>query len=104
MEINFIRLQQGKLGNKRVKVFHLPTRNESMIISIDETRPEVDLLTLAREFIEQEIYIGWPHLREAKVFAVSDGKTKIERTGIEQFDGNNGNGEFKLLSKQIKDQ
>lgn len=92
------------MENKRVKVFHQPTRNESMIISIDEDRPELDLIMLAQEFIGKEIYIGWPHLREAQVFAVSDAKTKIERTGIENFDGSNGNGEFKLLSKHVKDQ
>lgn len=89
---------------KRVKVFHQPTRNESMIISIDETPPQIDIQTLAQEFIGKELYVGWPHLREAKVFAVSDAKTKIEKTGIETFDGNNGNGEFRLLSKHVKDQ
>lgn len=89
---------------KRVKVFHLPTRNESMIIRIDETPPEVDIETLANQFINKEIYVGWPHLREAKVHAVSDTKVKIEHgTDIEKFDGANGNGEFKLLAKFVKD-
>lgn len=88
---------------KRVKVFHLPTRNESMIIRIDETPPDVDTATLGQEFLNKEIYVGWPHLREAKVFAVSDAKIKIETTGIEKFDGSNGNGEFKLLAKFVKD-
>lgn len=95
---------QGKLEMKRVKVFHQPTRNESMIISIDETRPEVDIQTLAAEYLDKEIYVGWPHLREAKVFAVSDAKTKIEKSGVETFDGSNGNGEFRLLAKHVKDQ
>lgn len=89
---------------KRVKVFHQPTRNESMIIRIDETPPEEDLLALAKHFMDKEVYIGWPHLREAKVCAVSDVKAKIEKTGIEYFKEGNGNMEFKLLSKHVKDQ
>lgn len=93
----------GKLEMKRVKVFHLPTRNESMIIRIDETPPNVDIKTLAEQFMNKEIYVGWPHLREAKVFAVSDAEVKIEKTGIEKFDGSNGNGEFKLLAKFVKE-
>lgn len=89
---------------KRVKVFHQPTRNESMIIRIEETPPDEDLVALAEHFIDREIYVGWPHLREAKVFAVSDIKGKIERTGIEHFKEGNGNMEYKLLAKHVKDQ
>lgn len=89
---------------KRVKVFHLPTRNDSMIITIDEEPLDVDIETLAQQFLDKEIYIGWPHLREAKVCAVSDIKTKIENTGIDKFDGSNGNGEFKILAKHVKEQ
>lgn len=90
------------MDTKRIKVFHQPTRNESMIIKIDETPLEVDLETLAKQFMNKEVYIGWPHLREAKVFAVSDAKAKIEATGIERIEG--GNNEFKLLAKHLKDQ
>lgn len=93
---------QGKLETKRVKVFHQPTRNESMIITIDEPPLEVDLVDLAKLYMNKEVYIGWPHLREAKVFAVSDSKAKIERTGMECIEG--GNNEFKLLAKHTKDQ
>lgn len=89
---------------KRVKVFHQPTRNESMIIRIDEIYPQEDLVALAERFMNKEIYIGWPHVREAKVCAVSDVKAKIDKTGIEHFKEGNGNIEFKLLSKHVKDQ
>lgn len=90
------------MESKRIKVFHQPTRNESMIVKIDEPPLDVDLVTLARQFMDKEIYIGWPHLRQAKVFAVSDAKTKIEKTGIDRIEG--GNGEFRLLAKHLKDQ
>lgn len=89
---------------KRVKVFHQPTRNESMIIRIDETPDEMDIETAAKHFIDKEVYIGWPHLREAKVHGITDAKTKIEKTGAEQFDSGIGNTEFKLLAKHVKDQ
>lgn len=64
----------------------------------------MDIQTLAEQYLDKEVYVGWPHLREAKVCAVSDIKTKIEVKGAEVFDGNNGNGEFKLLAKYVKDQ
>lgn len=80
----------------------MPTRNESMIIKIEEPPLDLDLQHLAMKFMSKEIYIGWPHLREAKVFAISDAKFKIERTGIEQVEG--GNNEFRLLAKHVKDQ
>lgn len=84
---------------KRIKVFQQPSRNESMIINIDEEPLNVDIQTLAKQFIGKEIYIGWPHLRLAKVFAVSDAKTRIEKSGVEDF--KEGNREFSLQSKFV---
>lgn len=85
-------------------MFHQPTRNESMIIKIDEIFPEMDMEALGQHFLDKEVYIGWPHLREAKVCAVSDHKTKVEQTGTEHFADATGNTEFKLLAKHVKDQ
>lgn len=84
---------------KRIKVFQQPSRNESMIISIDETPIEVNIKGLAKQFIGQEVFIGWPHLRLAKVFAVSDSKTRIEKSGIEEF--KEGNREFILQARHV---
>lgn len=84
---------------KRIKVFQQPSRNESMIISIDETPIEADIKALAKQFVGQEVYIGWPHLRLAKVFAVSDFKTRIEKSGIEEF--KEGNREFNLQARHV---
>lgn len=88
---------------KKIKVFQQPTRNESMVIRIDETPAELSIQEFADHFLGKEVYVGWPHLREAKVFAVSDEKTKIDSSGVEKFDAN-GNGEFRLLAKHIIDQ
>lgn len=80
------------LEKKGIKVFQQASRNESMIIKIDEILPELTTAQLAEMYIGKEIYIGWPHLREARVFAVSDPKIRIEKTGVETFA--NGNNEF----------
>lgn len=40
---------------KRIKVFQQPSRNESMIISIDEKPIEADIKVLAKQFIGQEV-------------------------------------------------
>lgn len=92
------------LEMKRIKVFQQPSRNESMIVKIDEIQPELSITELADKYIGQEVYIGWPHLREARVFAVSDSKTRIEKTmsgqsTVEPFP--NGNGEFVQLSRLV---
>lgn len=84
---------------KRIKVFQQPSRNESMIISIDEKPVGGDIKALAKQFIGQEVHVGWPHLRLAKVFAVSDFKTRIEKSGIEEF--KEGNREFVLQAKHV---
>lgn len=73
-----------------------------MIITIDEEPLSLDIQSLAREFIDKEIYVGWPHLRLAKVIAVSDFTTRVEKTGAENYE--KGNREYLLLAKQLKDQ
>ena len=35
-----------------------------------------DLYKLANDLIGSQCYVGWPYLTEAKVHALSDGKTK----------------------------
>lgn len=89
------------LRAERVKVFEQASRNESMIIRIDEKMAELSLEELAEHFIGKEIYVGWPHLREAKVIAVSDAKTKITD---KNFKSQNDEQEFRLNVKQILDQ
>lgn len=92
------------LDMKRIKVFQQPSRNESMIVKIDEIQPELSLAELAGQYLGQDVYIGWPHLREARVFAVSDSRARIERTmsgqpNLETFAS--GNGEFVQLSRHV---
>lgn len=86
----------------RIKVFEQPSRSESMIIKIDEPLLDVDLSTLASMFMDKIVYVGWPHLREAKVIGVSDNTAKIDRYGKLEYDKNNQ--EFAQQVKQIVDQ
>lgn len=86
----------------RIKVFEQPSRNENMIIKIDEPLLDVDLNTLASMLMDKVVYIGWPHLHEAKVVGVSDQTAKIETHG--RLDYDKSSQEFSLHTKQIVNQ
>lgn len=88
----------------RVKVFEQPSRNESMIIHIVEIRPELSTEELADKYLDKNVYIGWPHLREAKVIGVSDETVKIVKNGNEITKSTPTNNEFNLQKKQLQDQ
>lgn len=88
------------LRMERVKVFDQPSRNESMIIQIDEVPPERTLENLAEYYMNREIFVGWPHLREAKVVGVSDTKNRIGSNEMNE----NYEAQFHHHSKQIRDQ
>lgn len=92
------------LRMERVKVFEQPSRNESMIIRIDEKRPELSTEELANLYLGKEVYIGWPHLREAKVIAVSDDKIRIFKNENEVTTTTSASFEFNLHLKQLQDQ
>lgn len=94
----------AKLRMERVKVFEQPSRNESMIIQIDENRPEVSTEELADKYLGKEVYIGWPHLREATIIGVSDENVKIMKNGNEITKSACTSYEFKLHVKQLHDQ
>lgn len=90
------------LKTGRIKVFEQPSRGDSMIIKIDEPELDVDLNTLASMFMGKIVYIGWPHLREAKVVGVSDKTAKIDKHGELKYGEKSQ--EFSLQVKQIVDQ
>lgn len=94
----------AKLRMERVKVFEQPSRNESMIIQIDEVTPDLSTEELAEKYLGKEVYIGWPHLREAKVIGVSDATLKIMKNENEITRSTTGGYEFNLQVKQLQDQ
>ncbi|XP_074029903.1 5'-3' exoribonuclease pacman isoform X2 [Leptinotarsa decemlineata] len=71
---------KGELMAANVKVFETPSRHENMIISIIPNQKfasdaiPVDLLGTT-------IFVGWPHLVEAKVIMISNAKRKFISMG-----------------------
>ena len=56
----------ASLNKSSVRVFEQASRGENMILSLlDQGRPEVR--EVARALIGAEVWVGWPHLVEAKV-------------------------------------
>lgn len=66
------------------------------------TEESVDLDKLASELLDKEVYVGWPHLREAKVVAVSDINGKIDKDGYITVEDKSR--EFLLLLKHMTSQ
>lgn len=60
------------MRNVRVTVFDQPSRNESMIIKINDINENKSPEKLAETLIGKTVYINWPFLTEAKVVKVSD--------------------------------
>lgn len=58
-----------------MRVFEQPSRNESMVVKIqnnfvtDDTLNELE--KIANEFLNETVFIGWPHLTEGKVVKIS---------------------------------
>ncbi|XP_049529328.1 5'-3' exoribonuclease 1 [Anopheles darlingi] len=70
----------GKLKEMRVKVFNFPSKNDSMVVCLDEVpKEQPDTATLARELLDKIVYVSWPHLMEAKVDSVSDKHQLLKR-------------------------
>lgn len=69
----------GCLKKECIKVFQAMTRNESMVITINN-EDERTLTEISMELLGKSVYVDWPHLLEALVVAVS---TRDERHSVE---------------------
>ncbi|KAL4710442.1 hypothetical protein ACJJTC_008844 [Scirpophaga incertulas] len=69
---------QTQLKKCKVKVFDSPSRNENMIINIVKD-PDFDerLEEVAKQYLGKTIWVGWPHLAQAKVISVSNDKVRF---------------------------
>lgn len=72
--INFVFHFQGKLANLRVRVFEMPSLNDTMEVTVrpDAAQQSMALADIHKELMDKEIFVGWPHLSHAKVVGVSD--------------------------------
>lgn len=69
----------GCLKKESIKVFQALTRNESMVITINNN-DERTLRDISTELLGKSVYVYWPHLLEALVVAVS---SRDERHSLE---------------------
>ncbi|GAB0088576.1 5'-3' exoribonuclease 1 [Sergentomyia squamirostris] len=69
-----------KLESARVKVFEAHSMNQTMMIQLSPESNDLDLPLedVARVLVGKEIFIGWPHLMEAKVVAVGNEMHRYE--------------------------
>jgi hypothetical protein len=77
--LNHIR-HTARMAKTGVKVFEQTSRGKSMMLTLQEQgRPEVR--EVARALLGSEVWVGWPHLVEAKVVAVQSSKIYIDTKG-----------------------
>uniref|UniRef100_A0AAG5CS45 Uncharacterized protein n=1 Tax=Anopheles atroparvus TaxID=41427 RepID=A0AAG5CS45_ANOAO len=72
----------GVLKEARVKIFNFPSKNDSMVIHVDQPTPP-DTAALAKRLLGKIVYVSWPHLLEAKVVRVADNKSTYEPNATE---------------------
>lgn len=66
---------QGTLKKSQICVFNMNTLHESMILSLtDQNVPDIN--DIGPSFCGRTIFVGWPHLVEARVVAVASRDTK----------------------------
>lgn len=90
----------SRLRNNRVRVFDQPSRNESMILKPVMREGHNDIISVAHDYLDQLVFIGWPHLTKAKVFAVSNRSQRIDANGVQIADERT----YDLHVRTIKDQ
>ncbi|XP_023298074.2 5'-3' exoribonuclease 1 [Lucilia cuprina] len=74
------------IKNARVKVFDYPSRNENMILQPESRKNMDDIYTVAEKYLNQVIFIGWPHLVKAKVVGISNKEKYIDIDGIKDLE------------------
>ena len=62
----------GQLGYQGVNVFQAESRNETMVIAIDNTFEGAKVEDVGKAMIGKTTYVNWPYLKEALVVAVTD--------------------------------
>ncbi|KAL5015240.1 hypothetical protein ScPMuIL_009510 [Solemya velum] len=90
---------KAELKKAGVKVFQMNSRSENMMVHIiDESEPDVE--SLANDLLGKSIYVGWPHLYEAKVVSVSDDMTRFKL--LDQGNEKSSKSSRAIQSKEMK--
>lgn len=69
---------RGHLEQAGVTVFQQASKNDTMVITLQNIYDGKKTEEIARERIGKKVFVGWPYLREGKVLAVSDGLFRYE--------------------------
>jgi len=69
---------RGHLEQAGVQVFQQSSKNESMVITLENPYDDQKTEDIAKAKIGKKIFFGWPYLREGKVMAVSDSLFRYE--------------------------
>ena len=73
---------RGHLEPAGVTVFQQASKNDSMVITLQNLWDGRKTEEIAREKIGNKIFFGWPYLREGKVLAVSDNLFRYEYVSV----------------------
>lgn len=74
---------QGQLEKAKVNVFGQPSRGENMIIRIIPNERVLDA-ELPINLLNKTVYVGYPHLTEAKVLSICNAKQKYTYVGKDE--------------------
>lgn len=61
-----------QLKDAKVVIFQQPSRNESIILTLQNRYKDLDSAAVTKRFLNHNIYFGYPYLNEGKVVSVSD--------------------------------
>ncbi|KAH8925698.1 hypothetical protein BT69DRAFT_1093018 [Atractiella rhizophila] len=62
----------GQLGFHGVNIFQSESKNETMVITLENGYDRLKVEEVARALLGKRIYVGWPYLQEARVSKVTD--------------------------------
>lgn len=93
-------LFQFELRFARIKVFDQNSRNENYILLPEEQLGHNDISKVAEKFLNEIVYIGWPHMVKGIVVAVSSKEKYIDQEGAKEMDKKT----FQLQTSSAKEQ
>lgn len=120
-------LYSGKPNSIRARVFDTPSNNPSMVVKLlpkptsDDDDVVADALNvdaeninehigaaiglpklqaLAAHLVDKIVYVGWPHLAEAKVISVCDREYECSSNDEQKYDGRRFETQAKSMASQ----
>ena len=73
---------RGHLEHAGVSVFQQASKNETMVITLQNEWEGKKTEDIAREKIGKKIFVGWPYLWEGKVLAISDNMFRYDYVAV----------------------